>query len=190
MRRHFTLGLLLLMSAGDLGAQAPASARTAVRVGVGLGSTDYTCNECQIDAVSGVAAFAAVGRAFGSLLTAGLEAAVADAGSGNADPARLLGVLATAGARGSSRMPLWGTLGLGRAFWSGPGPNSDGPALSVRAGVDLPVGGRVALSPYAGYVTMLAHDGPQHVRDPVGSPESVPTRLSSLQLGVAATLRL
>ena len=63
MRRHFALGLLLLMSGGDLGAQAPASVRTSVRVGVGLGSTDYTCNECQIDAVSGVAAFAAAGRA-------------------------------------------------------------------------------------------------------------------------------
>jgi hypothetical protein len=190
MRHHLALGLLMLVSGGDLTAQAPELVRTAVRVGVGPGSADYTCSECRIDATRGVSGFVAAGRPLGRLLTAGLEATIADASSGNADPARLLAAFATAGVRGSPRMPIWGTLGVGWAFWSGPGPNSNGPALSVRAGVDLPVGARVALSPYAGYVSMLAHDGPQHVRDYISSPESVPTRVSSLQLGVAATLRL
>ena len=190
MRHHLALGLLLLVCGSDLEAQAPASARTAVRVGVGPGSADYACSGCDIDAEKGVSAFVAAGRPLGPLLTGGLEATIADASSGSADPARLLAALGTVGLRSRSGMPIWGTLGLGWAFWSGPGPNTDGPALSVRAGADVPLGARIALSPYAGYVSMLAHDGPQHVRDFVSSPEGVPTRVSSLQLGVAATLRL
>jgi hypothetical protein len=191
MSRHLVLGLLMiLIGGGDLRAQAPELARTAVRLGVGPGSADYTCSECHIDAVRGASAFLAAGRSFGRLLTVGLEASVADASSGNADPARFLGALATAGVHGSPRLPVWGSLGLGWAFWSGPGPNANGPALSARAGVDLPLAARVALTPYVGYVTMLGHHGPQHVPDFSSLPEGVPTRLSSLQLGVAATLRL
>ena len=134
-------------------------------------------------------AFIGAGRPLGRLMTAGLEATVSDAGNARQD-IKFLSGLATVGIRGGPRVPAWGTLGLGWLFWSGPGPNSNGPALSVRAGVDFPVIGRLAVSPYAGYVTMLGHDGPHHVQDIVTAPEGLPTRVSSLQLGVAATLKL
>jgi hypothetical protein len=189
MWRHFALCLLMLVTGGDLGAQAPVSRDVVVRLGLGLSSADYSCTACEINAETGVNAFVAATRPLGRRLTAGLEAIVSDASSDRTD-VKLLGALATAGLRGGPRMPVWGTLGLGWLFWSGPGPNSNGPALSVRAGVDLPVGARVALSPYAGYLTMLADDGPHHVQDFTNAPEGVPTRVSSLQLGLAATLRL
>lgn len=188
MRRNLALGLLMLVSGGDLGAQDPVSPRIAVRLGFGLSSADYSCTVCRINAESGVSAFIAAGRPLGRLLTAGLEATLSDASTDQAD-IRVLGALATAGVRGGPRLPVWGTLGLGWAFWSGPGPNSSGPALSARAGVDLPVSAGVALTPYAGYVTMLGHDGPHHAPD-ITSPEGMPTRVSSLQLGIAATLGL
>ena len=188
MRRGLAMGLLLLVSGGDLRAQARVSTGTALRLGVGLSSSDYACAECHINAYTGVSGFVAATRPLGRRLTAGLEATLSDASGDQAD-VTLLGALATAGVRGRPGMPVWGTLGLGWIFWSSAGPSSNGPALSVRAGVDLPVGARVALSPYAGYLTMLGHDGPRHVRDFNDLPDGVPTRVSSLQLGVAATLR-
>ena len=190
MRSDLALGLLMLVGGSELGAQASTSPRIALRLGGGLSSADYTCAACQIDAVTGASAFVAATHPLGRSLTAGLEATVVAASSGNAVDAKLLGALATGGVRGSPRLPVWGTVGLGWLFWSGPGSNADGPALSLRAGVDVPVRGRVALSPYAGYVMMLGHDGPHHVQPPFTPREGVATRLSSLQVGVGVTLSL
>ena len=81
-------------------------------------------------------------------------------------------------------------FGLGWLWYSGTGPSSNGPALTVRGGVDLPVGSRLALTPYAGYLTMLAHDGPRILTGIVATPDvpGVPTRVGGVQLGVAVTL--
>jgi hypothetical protein len=97
---------------------------------------------------------------------------------------------ATLGVRGGSRTPLWGTVGLGWLWYSGTGPNSNGPALSARARLDLPIGSGLALSPYAGYLTMLGHDGPRTLVGPIITPDDpgVLTRVASLQLGVAVTV--
>lgn len=188
-RLRRTTKLVMLVSGGALEAQAPLSPELAVRLGLGLTSTDYTCTACQINAEKGITAFVAAMYPLRRRVSAGLEATYSDASSASLD-ARLLSALATAGAQGSPGMPVWGTLGHGWMFWSGPGPNANGPALSLRGGVDLSLGGRVALSPYAGYLTMLGHDGPRHVQGFGTSPDGVRTRLSSVQLGVAATLRL
>jgi hypothetical protein len=189
MRRELALWVLILVTGGYLEAQTPALARTALRLGVGLNSADYTCTEGQINANTGVTVFAAATRTLGPRLTAGMEATVSDASSGLLG-ATLLGAFATAGARGGPRLPVWGTLGLGWVLYTGDAPDSNGPALSVRAGVDLPIGARIAFSPYAGYLTMLGDDGPHHVREFGDLPEGVPTRVSSLQIGIAAALTL
>ena len=191
MRRHFALGLVTLVIGGELSAQAPLSRGITLRGGLGIGSTDHACTGCVINAETGVSAFLAASHPLRGLLTAGLEAIISDASGDRANAnIKVLGALATVGVRGGPRLPVWGTLGLGWAFWCGPGPNADGPALSVRTGLDLPVSGRIVLSPYAGYLTMLGHDGPHHISPPDLPREGVPTRVSSLQLGIAATLRL
>lgn len=61
--------------------------------------------------------------------------------------------------------------------------------FSARAGVDLPVGPRLAVSPFAGFLTMVGHDGPRVVTGLVVDPNDpgVRTRLSSLQIGAVLT---
>jgi hypothetical protein len=104
--------------------------------------------------------------------------------------ARLVGALGTLGIRSGARIPVWATAGLGWVWYAGEGPNSNGPALSARAGVDVPVGHAFALSPYAGYLTMAGKDGPRTLVGPIGTVDgpSVPTRVASLQVGLALTL--
>src|SRR5262249_4947520 len=67
-----------------------------------------------------------------------------------------------------------------------------GAAFSLRAGTDFRIGSLGFVSPYAGYMTMFGHDGPEFVVRPDStSPYQVaPTRPSSFQLGVALTPRL
>lgn len=184
--------ILILLVAGTLNAHAQRPSRTTVRVGGAVGSFDFTCGGCDVDAQSGFAGFVAANMAVGRFLSAGLELAGSDAKvDGRArgdDNARLVGALATAGVRGGSRIPAWGTLGLGWVWYNGIGPNSNGPALSLRVGVDFPIAGPLALSPYAGLLTMLGHDGPRIV---TGTDfNDSPTRLRSLEGGLALTLRL
>ena len=52
------------------------------------------------------------------------------------------------------------------------------------------MGHAVALTPYAGYLTMAGKDGPRAVVGPIGTPgdPGVPTRVAALQLGLALTL--
>lgn len=77
-------------------------------------------------------------------------------------------------------------------WYSGVGPRFNGAALSLRTGVDLRIGSLEFVSPYAGYMTMVGHDGPELV---VNSSQSSPgeieqTRPSSFQLGIALAPRL
>ena len=77
-------------------------------------------------------------------------------------------------------------------WYSGVGPRFNGAALSLRTGVDLRIGSLGFVSPYAGYMTMVGHDGPELV---VNSSQSSPgeieqTRPSSFQLGIALAPRL
>lgn len=191
------LGLLLLLAAGTLSGQTPEPTGTILRLGFGGNKMDFTCSECEIDAETGISAFAAVSRSLGGSLTAGLEVTFADAGFETTGPveerhAKLLAPMATAGLRGSSRLPLWGTLGFGWMWYSGIGPSSNGPALSLRAGYDLGIGSLGFVTPYAGYVTMVGHDGPEagvNV-DPSMPPQFARTRLSSFQLGISLAPRL
>ena len=187
MWRKITLGLLSL-TAVHAAAQEPASGRTIFRVGGGVGTSDYTCAGCQIDAQTGFSGLLAANRTIGGVLTAGVEGTLSHTTGNHAD-ATLVGALATLGARGRSRAPLWGMAGLGWLWYSGVGPSSSGPAFSARAGMDLPVGPRLAVSPFAGFLTMVGHDGPRVLTGSTIDPNDpgVRTRLSSLQIGAVLT---
>jgi opacity protein-like surface antigen len=198
MRRVAFPALALLMSLAGrmLSAQAPDPTGTVLRIGVGADKMDITCGECQIDAERGISAFIAASRPIGGGFTAGLEASFANAAfetnTVSEDYAWLWGAMATAGLRGGAGLPVWGTLGLGWVLYSGIGPNSSGPALSLRAGGDLGVGSLGFVSPHAGYVTMLGHDGPEvgTTSDPTVLPQFDRSRVSSFQLGIAWTPKL
>ena len=190
------LGLLLLLAAGALPAQTPEPTGTTLRLGFGGNKMDFTCSDCGIDAETGISAFAAVSAPIGGRFTAGLDVTFADAGfptNGAAEGhAKLLAPMATAGLRGGSRLPLWGTLGFGWMWYSGIGPSSNGPALSLRAGYDLGIGSLGSVTPYAGDVTMVGHDGPEvgvNV-DPSRPLQIERTRPGSFQLGISLTPRL
>jgi hypothetical protein len=62
-------------------------------------------------------------------------------------------------------------------------------ALSARAGIDLPIGPRLAISPYAGFLTMLGRGGPRVLTGPISdiNDPGARTRLMSFQLGAAIT---
>ena len=191
MLRTLLFGIALLVAIPGAQAQEIESHRPTFRLGGGMDWADYTCGGCVIDSQRGFSAFLAAARPVSRVMTLGLEAALSH-GDGNTADVTLVGALATAGARGGARLPVWGTVGLGWIWYSGTGPSSSGPGLSARAGLDIPIAPRFALSPYAGYLTMLGHDGPEIVNCqdvcPIDAP-IVATRLSSLQFGVAATLR-
>ena len=187
------LGLLMVL-AGALSAQTPDA--LTLRLGFGGNKMDFTCSECGIDAENGITAFVAVSAPIGGRFTAGVETTFSDAGfESNGQEhkhARLLAPMATAGLRASSQLPIWGTLGLGWMWYSGIGPGFNGAALSLRAGTDLKLGGLWFVSPYAGYMTMVGHDGPELgvTTDPSQPFHVVQSRPSSFQLGVALSRRL
>jgi hypothetical protein len=197
MRRTLLFGIALLVATVGLQAQEIESYRPVFRLGGGVDWADYTCGGCVIDSKRGFSAFLAAGLPVSRVVTLGLEAALSHGNGNTSAPGvrpdlTLVGALATVGARGGAKLPVWGTVGLGWIWYSGPGPSSSGPGLSTRAGVDIPITPRFALSPYAGYLTMLGHEGPDAVicRDICTTEAPIAaTRLSSLQLGVAATLR-
>jgi len=188
MWRHTVVGMLALAGAGSAAAQDAGYGRTILRLGGGVGTADYTCAECRIDAETGFTGLLAATRRAGEALTVGAELTLSRTTGNNAD-ATLLGALATGGARGGSRAPIWGTVGLGWLWYSGVGPNSSGAALSARAGIDLPIGPRLAISPYAGFLTMLGRDGPRVLTGPISdiNDPGARTRLMSFQLGAAIT---
>ncbi len=195
MRRVLAPALLMILAGSRLSAQTSEPAGTVLRIGVGATKMDFTCGDCQIDAETGLSGFIAASRPIGSSFTAGLEATFAnaafDVGSAGEDHAWLWGAMAAAGLRGGAGLPVWGTLGLGWVWYSGIGPSSSGPALSLRAGGDVGVGALGFVSPYAGYVTMLGHDGPEvgTRSDTTELPQFVRSRVSSFQLGIAWTPR-
>jgi hypothetical protein len=189
------LGLLMLLAAGPLPAQTPEPTGTILRLGFGGNKMDLTCSECGIDAKNGISAFAAVSAPVGGSFTAGLEMTFSDAefpSNVEEKHAKLLAPMATVGLRGGSRLPIWGTLGAGWMWYTGIGPSFSGAAFSLRAGTDFRIGSFGFVSPYAGYMTMFGHDGPEFaVQADSTSPFRVePTRPSSFQLGVALTPRL
>jgi hypothetical protein len=189
MWRVLAVGVLVLGSVDVTAAQEASPGRIVLRAGGGVSSADYTCAGCAIDAETGFTALLAGSHAVGRALTVGLETTLSRA-TGDQAEVTLVGALATAGARSATRLPIWGSVGLGWLWYSGTGPNSNGPALSARAGLDIPLRAGLAVSPYAGYLTMLGHDGPRHVVDPISAPgdPGVATRVASLQFGVALTL--
>jgi hypothetical protein len=190
MSRILTIGILalvgMLQAAGAQ--QAPAS-RLALRVGAGLSSSEYHCTGCEVDGGRGLTALVAGTRSLGHALTLGFEASASRVSAQFTD-ARLYGALATIGVRAAARRPVWATAGLGWVWYSAVGPNSNGPALSARAGVDVAVGHAFALTPYAGYLIMAGKDGPRTVVGPISTVDDpgVPSRVASLQVGLAVTL--
>jgi hypothetical protein len=191
------LGLVLLLAAGALPAQTPEPTGTVLRLGFGVTKMDFTCSECEVDAETGITAFAAVSTPIGDRFTAGLDVTFADAGFGTYATeerhAKLLAPVATAGLQAGTRRQIWGTLGFGWMWYSGIGPKSNGPALSLRAGYDLAIGSLGFVTPYVGYMSMVGHDGPEIAvqADTTTPPFQIErTRLGSFQLGVALTPRL
>jgi hypothetical protein len=187
--RILVIGILALVGIQRAGAQEATPSRLALRVGAGLSSAEYHCGGCEVDGGRGLTALVAGTRSLAHALTVGFEASASRVGAQFTD-ARLLAALATVGVRAAARTPVWATAGLGWVWYTGEGPNSNGPALSARAGVNVPVGHALALTPYAGYLIMAGKDGPRTLVGPistVGDP-GVPTRVASLQVGLAVTL--
>jgi hypothetical protein len=155
---------------------------------------DFTCGECGVDGQSGIAGVISVSRPIGASLTLGMEgtfaAASFDGPTQDLPDAKLFGPMATLGLRRGARVPVWATLGLGWLWYSGIGPNSNGPGASLRVGADLPMGGLGALTPYGGYVSMLAHDGPEILTGRLPSSPVARTRLTSFELGVGVSFGL
>jgi hypothetical protein len=190
MWRMLAIGVLALGGVHRAGAQEPAAPRLAVRVGAGLSSSEYHCAGCQVDGGNGLTVLVAGTRSLGHALTVGFEGNASRA-EAQFTSARLVGTLATLGVRPGARIPVWATAGLGWVWYTGEGPNSNGPALSARVGVDVPVAHAFALSPYAGYLSMAGKDGPRTLVGPITTADDpgVPTRVASLQVGLALTLR-
>jgi hypothetical protein len=128
-------------------------------------------------------------RSLGHALTAGVEASASRV-LARFTEARLYGGLVTLGVRAAARTPVWATAGVGWVWYRAVGPNSNGPALSARAGVDVPLGRAFALTPYAGYLIMAGKDGPRTLVGETSTVDDpgVPTRVASLQVGLAVTL--
>ena len=189
MWRALAVSVLMFSSARLAAAQDALPGRVVLRSGAGVSSADYACTGCVIDAQTGFTALLAGTHALGRVLTVGLETSLSRATGDQAD-VTLVGALATAGAGSATRLPVWGSVGLGWLWYSGTGPNSNGAALSVRAGVDLPLRSGLAVTPFAGYLTMLGHDGPRTVVGPISTPTDpgVATRVASLQVGLALTV--
>jgi hypothetical protein len=188
MWRMLAIGILALGGVQQAGAQE-AAPRLAVRVGAGLSSSEYHCSGCEIDGANGLTVLVAGTRSLAHALTVGFEASASRA-TAQFSGARLVGTLATLGVRSGARIPVWATAGLGWVWYTGEGPNSNGPALSARAGVDVPVAHAFALTPYAGYLSMAGKDGPRTLVGPISTADDpgVPTRVASLQVGLALTL--
>jgi hypothetical protein len=188
MWRMLTIGILALGGVQQAGAQE-AAPRLAVRVGAGLSSSEYHCAGCQVEGGNGLTVLVAGTRSLAHALTVGFEASASRVGA-QFTSARLLGALATVGVRSGARIPLWATAGLGWVWHTDEEPSSNGPALSARAGVDIPVAHAFALTPYAGYLTMAGKDGPRTLVGPISTVDDpgVPTRVASLQVGLALTL--
>jgi hypothetical protein len=190
MSRILTIGILALVGIHQAAsAQGVAASRLALRVGAGLSSSEYHCSGCEVDGGSGLTVLVAGTRSLGHSLTVGLEASASRV-LAQFTEARLYGALATIGVRAATRMPVWATAGVGWVWYSAVGPNSNGPALSARAGVDVRVGHAFALTPYAGYLIMAGKDGPRTLVGPLSTVDDpgVPTRVASLQVGLAVTL--
>jgi hypothetical protein len=190
MSRMLTIGILALVGMHQAaGAQEVPASRLALRVGAGLSSSEYHCSGCEVDGSKGLTALVAGSRSLGHALTVGLEASASRVSARFTD-ARLYGALATIGVRAAARTPVWVTAGVGWVWYSVAGPNSNGPALSARAGLDVPLGRAFALTPYAGYLIMAGKDGPRALVGPISTVDDpgVPTRVASLQVGLAVTL--
>ena len=190
MSRILTIGILALVGMHQAaGAQQAVASRLALRVGAGLSSSEYHCGGCEVGGARGLTALVAGTRSLGHVLTVGFEASASHA-SAQFTEARLYGALATLGVRAPARTPVWATAGLGWVWYSAVGPNSNGPALSARVGVDVPLGHALALTPYAGYLIMAGKDGPRTLVGPISTVDDpgVPTRVASLQVGLAVTL--
>jgi hypothetical protein len=186
MWRMLAIGILALGGVHQAGAQEAAAPRLAMRVGAGLSSSEYHCAGCEVDGANGLTALVAGTRSLAHALTVGFEASASPAAT-RFTSGRLVGALATVGVRSGARIPVWATAGLGWVWYTGEGPNSNGPALSARAGVDVPVGHAFALTPYGGYLIMAGQDGPRTLVGPIGTADDpgVPTRVASLQIGLA-----
>jgi hypothetical protein len=189
MWRMLAIGIMALGGAQQAGAQEAAAPRLAVRVGGGLSSSEYHCAGCRVEGGNGLTVLLAGTRSLGHALTVGFEASASRA-LAQFTSARLVGAVGTLGVRSGARIPLWATAGLGWVWYAGEGPNSNGPALSARVGVDVPVAHAFALSPYAGYLSMAGKDGPRTLVGPISTADDpgVPTRVASLQVGLALTL--
>jgi hypothetical protein len=189
MWRILSIGLLTLGGVHQAAAQQAATSRLALRVGAGLSDAEYHCAGCEVDGGRSLTVLVAGARSLAHSLTVGFEAS-ASRSTAQFTSARLVGALATLGVRATARVPVWATAGLGWVWYTGEGPNSNGPALSARLGVDVPVGHAFALTPYAGYLTMAGKDGPRTVVGPITTVDDpgVPTRVASLQVGLAVTL--
>jgi hypothetical protein len=189
MRRILTIGILALGGVHQASPQQPAASRLALRVGAGLSNAEYHCAGCEVDGGRRLTALVAATRLLAHSLTVGFEAS-ASGSIAQFTSARLVGALATVGVRPAARVPVWATAGLGWVWYTGEAPSSNGPALSARVGVDVPVAHAFALTPYAGYLTMVGKDGPRTVVSPISTVDDpgVPTRVASLQVGLAVTL--
>lgn len=190
MSRVLTIGILALCTVQRAaGAQETAASRLALRAGAGLSSAEYHCPGCEVDGGNGLTVLVTGTRSLGHALTVGVEASASRVTARFTD-ARLYSALATLGVRAAARRPVWATAGVGWVWYSGAGPNSNGPALAARAGVDVPLGGTVALTPYAGYLVMAGKDGPRTLVGETSTVDDpgVPTRVASLQVGLAVTL--
>ena len=189
MWRLLAIGILTLGGVQQARAQEAAAPRLAVRVGAGLSSSEYHCAGCEVDGANGLTVLVAGTRSLAHALTVGFEASASRSAT-RFTSARLIGALGTLGVRSGGRVPVWVTAGLGWVWYTSEEPSSNGPALSARAGADIQVGRAFALSPYAGYLIMAGEDGPRTVVGPIGTVDDpgVPTRVASLQVGLALTL--
>jgi hypothetical protein len=153
MWRKITLGLLAL-TAVHAAAQEPASGRTIFRVGGGVGTSDYACAGCQIDAQTGFSGLLAAYRTIGGVLTTGVEATLShttgkqcrrDAGLRAGDAWRSRQVARAAVGHGRARVAL--------VF--GGWPQLERPGLLRARGCGSPGRTTPGREPFCG----LSHDG-------------------------------
>jgi hypothetical protein len=162
--------------------------RPYLSIGGGGGVADFTCDNCQFEMSTAPSGFVAAGIG----ITPSVVLAVEGTGWTKTDDrgrGTIYSAMLTATSYVLDNQPVFVSLGMGYIGFKRPVPEgtyrADGLGFSARAGVDLGVGGSVALSPYFGFVGSFGN----RPFELDGNASPLEASIRNLQFGVAFTLR-
>jgi hypothetical protein len=162
--------------------------RPYLSVGGGAGVADFTCEICNFEMSTAPSGFVAAGIGVSRNLVVALEGTgwtkTDERGRGT-----IYSAMVTATGYVSDSRPVFVSLGLGYLGFKRPVPEgtyrANALGFTTRVGVDLGIGGSVALTPYVGLIGSFG----TRPFELDGQPSSIEAAIRNLQLGVAFTLR-